>query len=72
MSDSVDLCLSCGKEHERKLWGSNCDCGSPDVVHIGKCGYCGNPIGYLIDDDYCGPEKLVCSDCISRALKGAS
>jgi len=63
-----DICTSCGRELESKLWGAKCSCGGP-TVHIGYCrtGGCNNPIGYIIDDDYCGPEALVCSSCIAKA-----
>ncbi len=62
----IDICTTCGKEQSSKLWGAEC-CGP--TVHIGVCRMddCGNEIGYVIDDDYCGPEALVCTDCIKKA-----
>lgn len=47
-----DLCLNCAKEHENKLWGADCDCDKPNVVHQQKCNGCENVIGQITDDDY--------------------
>jgi len=62
-----DICLNCGSEFESKLFGADCTaCLSPNVVHQMKCMNCDNVIGFLIDDDYCVPEKLYCSDCMKK------
>jgi hypothetical protein len=67
MSEQKDLCLTCGKLHETALWGAKCNCEAPNVVHLQECSLCARPVGYIIDDDYCGPEKLVCSNCVETA-----
>ena len=72
MKNRKDLCLNCGREFvgkECKLWGAICDCSSPDVVHLWKCKGCSNVLGFIIDDDYCGPEKLYCHDCVLAGRK---
>lgn len=61
-----DFCVHCGKEQPTKLWGAHCTCGNV-CVHLEGCAECGKPIGYLIDDDYCAPERLICPDCIALA-----
>jgi len=67
-----DICLHCGSEYKRKLWGAECTaCSSPNVVHQLKCINCDNIIGLIIDDDYCDITKLYCSDCMKkRNIKG--
>ena len=35
------------------------------VVHVGFCAVCKARIGFVTDDDYCGPELLVCPPCLS-------
>ncbi len=62
-----DICLNCGKEHESKLWGAKCDCDKPNVVHQMKCDGCGNIMGGVGDDDYCGMAKLYCHECLNKA-----
>jgi hypothetical protein len=62
-----DLCLGCGAEHDPMLWGAECSCAAPNVVHQQSCGGCGRVVGQITDDDYCGPEKLYCPDCIDAA-----
>lgn len=64
----MDICMNCGTKHETVLWGAPCTCDAPNVVHLESCGKCGNPIGQIIYDDFCGPEKIYCSDCI-RAVE---
>ena len=63
-----DICLNCGKEYESALWGAKCDCDKPNVVHRQKCSSngCENIIGFIVDDDYVGLEKLYCSECLNR------
>lgn len=61
-----DLCMTCGAEAERKLWGAKCNCGDGSV-HQHKCDGCGRICGLTIDDDYCGPDKLFCPDCVDKA-----
>lgn len=59
-----DKCLDCGKSLPPELWGAKCPCGGL-AVHVSECSNgCGNYIGYLIDDDYCGPEKIICAHCL--------
>ena len=67
MSDDLDLCMNCGREVESELWGGNCNCSDPNVVHQEQCNECNKIIGQITDDDYCGPEKLYCSDCMDKA-----
>ena len=65
--DLKDFCLNCGKEHECCLWGAECDCDEPNVVHQLTCDTCNRILGLIIDDDYCGPEKIYCPDCMANA-----
>lgn len=67
MSDLKDLCLNCGAEHESELWGANCGCGNSNVVHQQACNGCGRIVGQITGDDYVGPEKLYCPDCMDKA-----
>ena len=67
-----DLCLSCGCKHEHEIWGANCNCQKPDVVHRMKCDLCDNVIGFLVDDDYHTPERLCCSECLDSAMINVS
>lgn len=60
-----DICLGCGKKHLSKTWGAECGCEAPNVVHERKCTGCSSVLGFIIDDDYCGPEKLYCSTCMA-------
>lgn len=62
-----DVCLSCGKDHNFELWGAKCKCRSPNVVHKAKCDGCDNVMGQITDDDYHGPEKLYCHQCVGNA-----
>lgn len=59
-----DLCLNCGNIYDSKLDGAKCDCDNPNVVHLVSCTGCGKELGLIIDDDYCGVEKIYCNDCI--------
>jgi hypothetical protein len=61
-----DICMHCGKEHEIKLWGADCNCEKPNVIHQEKCNGCDNIIGQITDDDHCGPEKIYCHECINK------
>lgn len=67
MIENNDICLSCGREYEPILWGAKCTCDTPNVIHQSSCDGCGNTCGYIIDDDYCCPERLYCHVCISKA-----
>jgi len=69
MSDTKDLCLNCGTEHESELYGAKCNCGAVNVVHQQACDDCGRMIGQITDDDYCGPVKLYCPDCMDKSRK---
>lgn len=60
-----DLCITCGKEVDEKLWGGECEAGH-ESVHQLPCGKCGRLCGVITDDDYCGPEKLICPDCMDK------
>ena len=62
-----DICLNCGNELEKELWGGDCNCNLPNVVHQQPCTGCGRIIGQITDDDYCAPEKLYCPDCLDKA-----
>jgi hypothetical protein len=67
-----DFCLGCGREYENELWGANCTCDVPNVVHQKACDGCGSIMGYIIDDiddDYRGPEKLYCPGCLNKSRK---
>lgn len=65
MRGEQDVCMVCGARVQSATWGGRCFCINPKVVHVGHCG-CGKPVGYIIDDDYCGPEVLVCSACLEK------
>ena len=69
MEDRKDFCLNCGAEHKSELWGAFCLCFAPNVVHQQACNGCGRVIGQITDDDFCGPEKLYCPDCMDKARK---
>ena len=60
-----DLCTTCGKEVEAKVFGGNCELGHV-VCHQEPCDRCGRLIGFVIDDDYCGTEFLICPDCLDK------
>jgi hypothetical protein len=62
-----DICLNCGRMHERALWGAACSCQEANVVHQEKCNGCDSVVGQITDDDFCGPEKIYCADCIDKA-----
>ena len=62
-----DLCISCGKEHPPKTWGADCGCGNSNTVHQVKCNGCNRVIGVIIDDDFCGVDKLYCPNCMEKA-----
>jgi hypothetical protein len=68
--ETKDICSSCGNQLEYELWGAKCHCPNPNVVHQQPCDLCGKLIGYIIDDDYCTPEKLICPDCLNKTRKG--
>lgn len=71
MCKPKDLCLNCGSELDRKLWGASCSCSAPNVVHQQQCNGCGRIVGQITDDDYCSPEKLYCPDCMDKARNQA-
>lgn len=64
-----DICLNCGQEVRPALWGGKCSCDNPNVVHQEKCHDCDNVLGCIIDDDYCSPDKLYCSECLNKARR---
>ena len=64
-----DICLNCGNLVESALLGGECDCKTPNVVHQQPCDGCKRLIGQITDDDYCGPEKLYCPDCVDKARR---
>lgn len=61
-----DICLNCGKEHEKELFGANCHCEKPNVVHQLECHGCKNILGFVCDDDYNSAEKLYCHECLNK------
>ncbi len=62
----VDWCIQCQEERPSSIW-PNCKGNiTHTVVHIGKCKFCDNSIGYEIDDDYCGPTTIVCPSCLLK------
>lgn len=69
MKTILDICLTCGEEMESKLWGAKCKKGHTKSVHQLKCDDCSNLIGVIVDDDYCGPEKLICPACLDKYRK---
>lgn len=71
MTDRKDICLNCGTELEFEIWGAKCDCDKPNVVHQQECNGCNRIIGQITDDDYCGPDKLYCPDCVDKSRKGS-
>ena len=62
----MDLCMNCGKKLESELWGAECNCNEPDVVHLRSCDRCRNLVGIIVDDDYCVAEKIYCSECVKK------
>jgi len=60
--------MNCGKEFESKTWGAKCDCENPNVVHLMKCKGCEEIIGQITYDDYNGPEKIYCPNCIKEVI----
>lgn len=60
-----DLCLECGRQVKSKLYGGDCH----DTVHQSPCMKCGRLCGVITDDDQCGPEKMVCPDCMDKARR---
>ena len=70
MSD-CDICLTCGKQFFAEglpAWGHPC-CDPHNTVHLETCTICDNPLGLINDDDYVGPEKIVCTTCIRKAMQ---
>jgi len=72
--DICEVCPTC-KEFRRnddpKARGCWPKCSKKhDMVHIEECHSveCKNPIAILMDDEYCGPEILLCSDCVRKLL----
>jgi hypothetical protein len=63
----IDVCMTCGQEHKSKIFGAECNCSKPNVVHQMKCDGCENIIGGVVDDDYVGMEKLYCHECLNKA-----
>lgn len=61
-----DVCVNCGKEHERKLWGARCSCAFPKVVHQIQCQGCGDILGVILDDDYVGVDTIYCPACLKN------
>ncbi len=55
-------CPECNKQFtvDYSNWPRCPDVEDHRCVHIGSCSVCSAPIGYVIDDDYCTPETLVC------------
>lgn len=66
METGKDFCLDCGRFVKSKSWGRGCEDEQHQAVHIGTCKFCKSPIGYIIDDDYCAPEILVCPVCLVK------
>jgi len=64
-----DICLGCGNEYKKVIWGADCMCGKSNVVHQQACNGCGKIIGFMIDDDYCGLKKLYCPECMDKARR---
>lgn len=61
-----DICLNCGQVHKSILWGAQCNCDKPNVVHQIKCNGCPNIIGFICDDDHCCAEKIYCHECLNK------
>jgi len=59
----MDICLKCGEQVEPESWRR---CHGERTVHRDPCSLCGRIVGYLIDDDYCHIEKLICPDCLDK------
>ena len=53
------------KKQKQKYGGGACELGHV-VCHQAPCDRCGRLIGFTIDDDYCGPEFLICPDCLDK------
>lgn len=68
-----DLCLKCGVEHPliRPIDRSNPKCcGAPHLVHQEACKGCGQVLGAVVGDDFCGVDEAYCSICMSTARRG--
>lgn len=66
-----DLCIQCGLEVESQLYGGKCTCGAL-AVHQVACDVCGRICGTITNDDYCGPARMICPDCMDRAREKCS
>ena len=64
----MDICIMCGTIAMSSASRVRCKNGHGDMLEIGKCMRCGVELGYLIQDDLYGPEKLACSNCIKEAI----
>jgi len=62
--EDVDQCMSCGTRIESKLWGATCPFCNKTCIHVYVCDTCDKEIGLLMDDDYCGPTRVVCNSCL--------
>lgn len=65
----MDICITCGAIAVSSTRRVACWNGHGDMLHLGGCVRCGVELGYLIDDDLYGPEKLACSNCIEEAIR---
>lgn len=64
--EDEDVCLTCGKKVPQKIWSSSCEKGHT-TVHQYPCSACGTIIGFVGTDDFCGPEYIICSECMKNA-----
>lgn len=63
----MTICVECKQTRPDTVWPVCPNNEMHCVVHVGTCTICKvSKIGYVIDDDYCGPEKLVCPSCLGR------
>lgn len=65
----MDICITCGTIAESTRRRLKCENGHGDMLQLGRCMRCGVELGYLIEDDLYGPEKLACGDCVKRAMR---
>ena len=63
----TEFCTECGHYFEEGgLWPDCPACHSQRVVHLLKCNFCATSVGVRMDDEYCGPELLICPACIEQ------
>ncbi|HDY88997.1 MAG TPA: hypothetical protein ENH82_12900 [bacterium] len=65
----MDICMTCGTIAESKCGGAECENGHGNMLHLYRCMGCGVELGYVVDNDFCRPEKLACGNCVKSAMR---